>query len=152
MKAQPKAPGLFGAGFPASLFRAPSLVLLAALLCGVACREEAFSAGRDESTAATAPLNDSPRKAQPKLPTTKLFVGTNEIVAEIASTRDQISTGMMWRTNMAEVEGMLFVFGGPTKVSFYMRNTVLPLSCAYIDPEGVILELHRSEEHTSELQ
>jgi uncharacterized membrane protein (UPF0127 family) len=51
-------------------------------------------------------------------------------------------TGMMWRTNMDESDGMLFVFGQPQKVGFWMRNTLLPLSCAYIDPDGTILELH----------
>jgi uncharacterized membrane protein (UPF0127 family) len=43
---------------------------------------------------------------------------------------------------MAEYEGMLFVFGGPMRASFWMRNTLIPLSCAYIDPDGVILEIH----------
>ena len=37
---------------------------------------------------------------------------------------------------------MLFVFAGPHRASFWMRNTVLPLTCAYIDPDGVILEIH----------
>jgi uncharacterized membrane protein (UPF0127 family) len=54
----------------------------------------------------------------------------------------QIMTGMMWRTNMAEMEGMLFVFPGPHRAQFWMRNTVLPLSGAYIDPDGTILEVH----------
>jgi uncharacterized protein len=48
---------------------------------------------------------------------------------------------MMWRTNMAEMEGMLFIFGEPHRASFWMRNTLLPLSCAYIDSAGVVLEL-----------
>lgn len=83
--------------------------------------------------------------SQPKLPVLKLWVGTNQIAAEIASTVDQIRTGMMFRTNMAEMEGMLFVFGQPQQVAFYMRNTLLPLSCAYIDAEGTILELYDME-------
>jgi uncharacterized protein len=77
---------------------------------------------------------------QPKLPTVKLWVGTNQVTAEIASTHQQIQTGMMFRTNMAEMEGMIFVFPQPNQVAFYMRNTLIPLSCAYIDPEGTILE------------
>lgn len=79
---------------------------------------------------------------QPKLPTVKLWIGTNEITAEIASKIHEIQTGMMWRTNMAEMEGMLFVFREPQSVSFYMRNTLLPLSCAYVDAQGTVLELH----------
>lgn len=77
---------------------------------------------------------------QPKLPVLKLWVGTNQVSAEIASTLDQIRTGMMFRTNMAEMEGMLFVFPQPQQVAFYMKNTLIPLSCAYIDSEGTILE------------
>ena len=43
---------------------------------------------------------------------------------------------------MAEKEAMLFVFQRPHQASFWMKNTGLPLSLAYIDPEGVILEIH----------
>jgi len=99
-------------------------------------------------------LSDDPReipraaegKPQPKLPTLKLWVGTNTISAEVARTLSQIMTGMMWRTNMEEMEGMLFIMPGePHKVGFWMRNTLLPLSCAYIDSEGTILELHNMQ-------
>ena len=79
---------------------------------------------------------------QPRLVTLKLWVGTNEVTSEIAATMPQIMSGMMWRTNMAEMEGMLFVFSQPHRAQFWMRNTLLPLSCAYIDSEGTILELH----------
>lgn len=80
--------------------------------------------------------------AQPKLKTLKLWLGDQEIAAEVALTITEISTGMMFRTNMAENEGMLFVFSQPHQASFYMKNTTVPLSVAYIDPEGAILEIH----------
>ena len=125
-------------------------LLLLALIAGagglaIGCGEESVSAPAESTQ--TAPRSSSTtgfsaKQAQSKLPTTKLFVGTKEITAEIAATPIQIQTGMMWRTNMAEMEGMLFVFARPTPVSFYMRNTLLPLTCAYIDAEGIILELH----------
>jgi uncharacterized membrane protein (UPF0127 family) len=54
----------------------------------------------------------------------------------------QEQTGMMFRTNMAENEGMLFVFPQPVQASFWMKNTILPLSAAYISPDGTILEIH----------
>ena len=60
----------------------------------------------------------------------------------MAMSLPQIMTGMMFRKEMAENEGMLFVFGRAHRASFYMRNTLIPLSCAYIDPEGTILEIH----------
>ena len=75
----------------------------------------------------------------------KLFVGPEVITAELAMTQVQIGTGMMFRKTMAENEGMLFIFARPHRTSFYMRNTTLPLTAAYIDSEGTILELHNLE-------
>ena len=49
---------------------------------------------------------------------------------------------MMFRTNMAENEAMLFAFREPFQVSFWMKNTILPLSAAYISPDGTIQEIH----------
>jgi uncharacterized membrane protein (UPF0127 family) len=72
--------------------------------------------------------------------TIKLWLGPQELTAELAMTIPQIMTGMMFRKEMAETEGMLFVFGRAHQASFYMRNTLIPLSCGYIDPEGAILE------------
>ena len=86
--------------------------------------------------------------AQPKLKTTKLWLGSQELTVELAATLPQVMTGMMFRKQMAENEGMLFIFGldnrlpGPHRASFYMRNTLIPLSCAYMDSEGMILEIH----------
>ena len=84
----------------------------------------------------------NPTNAQPKLPTMKIWLGAQEVTAELAMSLPQIMTGMMFRKEMAENEGMLFVFGRAHRASFYMRNTLIPLSCAYIDPEGTILEIH----------
>ena len=80
--------------------------------------------------------------AQAKLPTLKLWLGNAEVEAEQALSLEQISTGMMFRKDMGENEGMLFVFGRPHRTSFYMKNTTVPLSCAYVDTEGTILEIH----------
>ena len=83
-----------------------------------------------------------PTAAQPKLQSMKLWLGAEEMVAELALTGEQTQTGMMFRTNLAENAGMLFVFPAPYQASFWMKNCPLPLSAAYIDPDGVILELH----------
>ena len=80
--------------------------------------------------------------AQPKLRTMKLWLGPKEIIAELAVTETEIATGMMFREKMEENEGMLFIFGRPHRTSFYMKNTYVPLSCAYVDSEGAILEIH----------
>lgn len=79
--------------------------------------------------------------AQPKLETVKVWLGSAELIAEIARTEVQICTGMMYRTNMAENEAMIFIFPYPDQKSFYMRNCVVPLSAAYIRPDGTIDEI-----------
>jgi hypothetical protein len=115
-------------------------VVIAALALGWAA---GTGCQRPDSTAAPASVrNEPPMRAQPKLATVKLWLGGEEMIAEVARTAGQIRTGMMFRAEMAENEGMIFVFPQPHQASFYMRNTILPLSCAYIDSQGAILEIH----------
>ena len=90
-----------------------------------------------------------PTAAQPKLQTMKLWLGAEEMAAELALTAVQVRTGMMFRTNMAENAGMLFVFAVPHRASFWMKNCPLPLSAAYIDSEGVILEIRELQPHNT---
>ncbi|HVV01266.1 MAG TPA: DUF192 domain-containing protein, partial [Verrucomicrobiae bacterium] len=93
-----------------------------------------------------------PTQAQPKLPTMRLWLGPEEMIAELATNAKTWQTGMMFRTNMAENEGMLFVFPRPERANFWMKNTILPLSAAYINPDGVILEIHKLQpESTNEV-
>lgn len=96
-----------------------------------------------------APIPALPAAAQPKLQTMKLWLGAEEMDAELALTGVQQQTGMMFRTNLAENAGMLFVLPVPERASFWMMNCPLPLSAAYIDPEGVILEIHDLEPHNT---
>jgi uncharacterized membrane protein (UPF0127 family) len=71
------------------------------------------------------------------------------MVAEIAGTEDQQHTGMMYRTNMAENAGMLFPLFFTQRASFWMKHCPLPLSAAYIDPDGVIQEIHDFQAHNT---
>lgn len=117
------------------------LLLFGALLLLAGC-------GRSNVETAPAPTPPTQPKpgyldhAQPRLATVKLWLGSNELAAEVARTAVEIQTGMMFRTNVAETDAMIFVFPQPFRVAFYMRNTKVPLSCAYIDLDGTILELH----------
>lgn len=98
---------------------------------------------RAEPTPAPGPVAPGgPLAAQPRLPTVKLFIGTNELVTEIARTPAQMATGMMFRQSMPENEAMIFVYPAPQRVGFYMRNTTVPLSCAYLDRAGIIREIY----------
>jgi len=92
-----------------------------------------------------------PTHAQPKLPTIQLWLGPEQITAEMALTREQEETGMMFRTNMEDNAGMIFVFPFPQRANFWMKNCPLPLSAAYLDSDGVILELHDFEPNNTNL-
>jgi uncharacterized membrane protein (UPF0127 family) len=101
--------------------------------------------GRSVTTAAppaTNRISSVPTKVQPKLPTIKVWLGSQELMTEVAGTDPQIQTGMMFRETIAENEAMIFVFDRPEYRAFWMKNVSVPLSCAYIDPDGVILEIH----------
>ncbi len=97
------------------------------------------------SSATPAPFPPLPTKAQPRLATTNLWIGPHVMTAELALSPIQVQTGMMFRTNMGEMEGMLFVLPVPQQTSFWMKNCPFPLSAAYIDPNGVIQEIHPLE-------
>src|SRR5687767_7081008 len=116
-------------------------LLLLIFLCG--CGNELST--QEKSTNSMSAITNAPghlNHAQPKLRTMKLWLGPKELTAELAISRVEIETGMMFREKMEEHEGMLFIFGQPHRTSFYMKNTFVPLSCAYVDSEGVILEIH----------
>ena len=116
-------------------------VALCGLLCTTACGQTPPA-----TNAATNSLALKVRGTpQPKLPGIKIYLGAKELNAEIAMTKQQIETGMMFRTNILETEAMLFVFAQPHRTAFWMKNTLIPLSCAYIDPNGVILEIKQMQ-------
>jgi uncharacterized membrane protein (UPF0127 family) len=120
------------------------ILLLATALAG-ACTPSA------PTVAATSADPGIPTGAQPKLDTIKLWIGPEQMVAEMALTEKQERTGMMFRTNMAENEGMIFVLDRPQQASFWMDNCVLPLSAAYMDTDGRILEIHDLQPHDTNL-
>jgi uncharacterized membrane protein (UPF0127 family) len=86
-----------------------------------------------------------PAQAQPRLRTMKLYIGSQEMIAELALTSQEVRTGMMFRTNMDDNAGMLFALPYNQRAAFWMKNCPYPLSAAYIDPEGVIQEIHSLE-------
>ena len=105
--------------------------------------------GKASETAAAPPSLDDllPKQAQPKLPTMKIYLGTETINAELATTEREEMTGMMFRTNIQETDAMLFVLPMPQRASFWMKNCPESLSAAYIGPDGVIEEIHHLEKN-----
>lgn len=79
--------------------------------------------------------------AQPKLAATPLTAGMHVIQAELALTPTQQMVGMMHRRTMGANEGMLFVYDEAHRLCFWMRNTLLPLTIAFIGDDGRIVHL-----------
>lgn len=106
--------------------------------------------GRPDTNPAPSAMTDSdanyPTHAQPKLRTIKLWIGPEEINAEMALSGLQIQTGMMFRTNIPENEGMIFVLPSTQRAAFWMKNCPESISAAYISPTGVIEEIHHLEQ------
>lgn len=70
-----------------------------------------------------------------------LHVGKATLNTEIAATPQQQEIGLMYRAKMADNDGMIFLLPLGT-ATFWMKNTLIPLSVAFIDKNGVILEIH----------
>jgi len=70
-----------------------------------------------------------------------LKVGDRVIMAEVARTESERERGLMGRTRLGPTEGMIFVFDRDEHLEFWMKNTPLPLSIAFLSEEGKILEI-----------
>ena len=78
---------------------------------------------------------------QPALPTQVLSLGAFSVVAEVADSPRERAAGLMYRDTLAPETGMLFVYPEARPRSFWMRNTCLPLSIAYLDAAGQVVAL-----------
>jgi uncharacterized membrane protein (UPF0127 family) len=79
--------------------------------------------------------------AQPRLPTVDLAAGMHVIKAELAVTPEQRAAGMMFRREMPGNEGMLFVNDTPGVRCFWMKNTLVPITIAFLADDGTIVNL-----------
>ncbi|NGM88185.1 DUF192 domain-containing protein [Parapusillimonas sp. SGNA-6] len=75
------------------------------------------------------------------LPMVDLKVGPHAVRAEVAATEDSRSYGLMNRASLPADQGMLFVFDEIGQPCFWMKNTPLPLSIAFIDAAGTIVNI-----------
>ena len=78
---------------------------------------------------------------QLQLPKVSLSAGMHLIQAQLAQDFEQRQIGLMWRKEMPQNEGMLFVFDQPDRFCFWMKNTLIPLSAAFIDDTGAIVNI-----------
>lgn len=79
--------------------------------------------------------------ANPALPQVTLRIAGRPVVAEVAATEQERATGLMFRRSLAADHGMVFVFGTPQRVCMWMKNTLVPLSVAFIGGDGRIVNL-----------
>ena len=87
---------------------------------------------------------------QTNLPRIKLQAGMYQIDTQVAQTPDQRSIGLMFRKDMPQHEGMLFVFEQPATQCFWMKNTLLPLTAAFVADDGTIVNLEDMKPQTTE--
>lgn len=84
------------------------------------------------------------------LPRIELNAGMHRIDAEVAATDEARMTGLMRRSAMEETRGMVFVYERPGSHCMWMKNTQLPLSVAFLDEAGVILNIEDMEPETED--
>jgi len=83
------------------------------------------------------------RKSKPGPELLSVRMKGEVVQAELARTPSERERGLMFRREMAQDRGMLFVFPRPEALSFWMKNTYLPLSIAFLDENGTILNIEK---------
>ena len=96
------------------------------------------------------PARAQQRYPQPKLPTVRIEAGIHVIRAELADTIETRMLGLMGRESLGPNEGMLFVFEQKAVHCFWMRNTPLPLSIAFLDDDGGIVNIEQMAPRSDE--
>jgi len=91
-----------------------------------------------QTTALATAAQDTP---QMHLERIQLTSGMHRIDAQVAATPEQRQTGLMFRKDMPQHEGMIFIFEQASKQCFWMKNTLIPLSAAFIADDGTIVNI-----------
>lgn len=88
--------------------------------------------------------------ARAEMPLAELGVGMHRIEAEVAHTDRNRQLGLMYRTAMPPQRGMVFVFTADARHCMWMRNTLIPLSVAFLDRDGRILNIADMQPQTED--
>lgn len=80
-----------------------------------------------------------------------VILGPDTVMAEVADTPEARERGLMFRTELGESEGMLFVYASEAPRAFWMRDTFLPLDIAFMDEAQVIVDIQSMEPETDTL-
>ncbi len=97
----------------------------------------------------TACGNDAPKAETPKTVDDwfRIRLGAWEVQMQVAALPAETQKGLMFRKALGDNEGMIFVFSQPQQMSFWMRNTEIPLDIGYFDAEGVLREIYPMYPH-----
>lgn len=90
----------------------------------------------------------SPAQSSVKFPVVTITAGMHLVRAELANTYEARMQGLMYRKSLGPNEGMIFVFPQDEKHCMWMRNTLVPLSVAFLDAGGQIVSIHDMEPQT----
>jgi uncharacterized membrane protein (UPF0127 family) len=93
-------------------------------------------------------LSSAQEVPQTQLQRTTLSVGIHRIDTQVAATAEQREIGLMHRKEMPQHEGMLFIFENPSRLCFWMKNTLIPLTAAFIADDGTIVNLENMKPQT----
>lgn len=91
------------------------------------------------------------QEPQMDLQRVKLGAGMHQIDAQVAMSPEQRQIGLMWRKNMPANEGMLFIFEQASQQCFWMKNTLIALTAAFVADDGTIVNLQDMKPQTTNL-
>lgn len=111
------------------------------LICTLALTLAMMPSCKDKTPPATTPPSIFAPQVK-KLPTRKLQVADVTFTTELAFTRHTRAQGMMYRTQMADDEAMLFIFKRAQPLSFYMKNCLIDLDILFLTYSGRIDSIH----------
>jgi uncharacterized membrane protein (UPF0127 family) len=88
------------------------------------------------------------QRSMPSFPHTDLTIGMFRIDAEVAANEELREFGLMFRKEMPSNAGMVFIFDSPQQYCMWMKNTLLPLSVAFMDETGKIINIEDMQPQT----
>ena len=117
------------------------LAAVALALLPLACGPSGGDAADDGNVASSG----RPRDSAPAAGYAWVIFGVDTVVAEVAATAEERSEGLMYRDDVPDGTGMLFVFQDNAVRSFWMANTYVPLDIAYLDPSFRVVDIMQME-------
>lgn len=102
-----------------------------------------------KQAAKTAKRQTVNKKTNPPMRVTTLKAGGKSIKVEVASTEAEHERGLMYRKSLPADRGMLFDFKGPAKTCMWMKDTYIPLSVAFIDVNGKVVNIEEMKAQTT---